>query len=324
VPPDTMVADRHCMLHAGTAVIAGRGRMVVTATGSSTEVGKIATLLATTAARQTPLQRRLTRFGHQVAVATMALCALVLLLGLLQGEPVERMVLVAISLAVAAIPESLPAVVVLSLAGAAQRMARRSVVVRTLPAVEALGAVTTIASDKTGTLTEGGMSVPELWTSAGLVTVRGNGYSPAGLLDGTPSALAAIGALMRGVALCNDAELLEDQGTWIVAGDPMEGALQAVAAPAGQDLAALRRGSPRTATYAFDSTRMRMTTVHQLEDDGFLVISKRRTGRAAGAAGAPAGGAAFGRGSPPGHDRARAARPGRWAAAATQPPGGRR
>jgi Ca2+-transporting ATPase len=205
--PGTGVADRLSMLHAGTTVTRGRARVVVTATASDTQVGQLARLLVTTTAPPTPLQLRLARFGRQIAVADVALSLVVLVLGLLRGEGVERMVLTAISLAVAAVPESLPAVVVLSLALSAQRMARHAAVVRTLPAVETLGSVTVIASDKTGTLTEGTMRVSAVWTP-----------------DDTDD------LLLRAVVLCNDARLVDGDAT---AGDPMEGALLLLARERG-------------------------------------------------------------------------------------------
>jgi Ca2+-transporting ATPase len=273
-PGDLGVADRTSMLHAGTLVTRGRGRVVVTATGAATEVGSLARLLVSTVPPTTPLQAQLARFGRGVAAVTVGLCVAVLVIGLLRGEPFETMVLTAISLAVAAIPESLPAAVVLSLAMAAQRMARRSAVVRTLPAVEALGAVTVIASDKTGTLTEGVMFANGFWTPDGSVSVSGTGYAPAGTLTG-----AAVNAdpaldLLRAVVLCNDAELLQDDTGWVVAGEPMEGALLALAGKGGVPISELRARWPRLQTYAFDHERSRMTTSHGNPDGGVTVLCK--------------------------------------------------
>lgn len=160
---------------------------------------------------------------------TGALCLLFLGLGLLQSQALETMTLTAISLAVAAVPESLPAVLVLSLALSAQRMARRGVVVRTLPAVETLGAVTILASDKTGTLTEGTMFASECWTPYGPVQAEGHGYGPSGVLRGDSTAVTGAARLLRAIVLCNDAELVQTRGTWVPAGDPMEAALLALA-----------------------------------------------------------------------------------------------
>lgn len=261
---DSPVADRTSMLHAGTTVTRGRARIVITSTGSGTEVGTLARLLVTTVSPPTPLQRRLARFGRQVAAAVLVLCVVVVLLGLVRGEPFGTMLLTGVSLAVAAVPESLPAVVVLSLAMAAQRMARHAAVVRTLPAVETLGAVTVVASDKTGTLTEGTMVVSSVWTPAGHLAI------PA---EGPFDDLAGLTPLLRAVVLCNDARLVPADGDWTVAGDPMEGALLALAVKAGLDLERVHEQWPRVAEYAFDHARARMTTVHRTSA-GVVVLCK--------------------------------------------------
>ena len=273
-PQTCPIADRGGMLHAGTAVTHGRARLLVTTTGTSTEVGRLAHLVATTVAPDTPLQVRLASLGRSIALAVAALCVLVLVLGLLRGEDLETMGLTAISLAVAAVPESLPAVVVLSLALAAQRMAGRHAVVRTLPAVEALGAVTVIAADKTGTLTEGTMLATTVWTPLGTFTADGHGYGPGGTWRGRADAVAAAESLARAVVLCNDAHLVEGTDGWSVAGDPMEGALLALAAKSGQSAEAVRTAWPRVAEYGFDHARARMTTVHQNASGAVLVACK--------------------------------------------------
>ena len=273
-PAASGLDERRSILHAGTVVTRGRARAVVTATGATTEVGQIAGLLTTTHAPVTPLQRRLAQFARQVAVAVTALSLLVMIMGLLRGEPLERMVLIAISLLVAAVPESLPAVVVVSLALAAQRMAARSAVVRSLPAVEALGSVTVIATDKTGTLTEGLMTAELVWTTSGLVTTSGTGYDPAGVLHGNPEALTAVHDVLRAVVLCNDAQLLYEQ-EWQVAGDAMEGALLVLGARGGLATVPVQQAHPRLASFPFDHDRARMTTVHSTpQSGGVLVVCK--------------------------------------------------
>jgi Ca2+-transporting ATPase len=269
----TPVADRIGMVHAGTLVTRGRGRAVVTAIAGRTQLGLLAGLLVSTAAPATPLQRRLGRFGRQIAAVTVALCAVVLVVGLARGEDVTTMALTAISLAVAAVPESLPAVVTVSLALAAQRMARRSAVVRTLPAVESLGAVTVVCSDKTGTLTEGTMFATGFWTPHGWVRAGGRGYQPTGDLEGDEAAVAAGTPLLRALVLCNDARLVQQEAGWVVAGDPMEGALLALAGKAGLSTRDLQRELPRVLEYGFDHERGRMTTVHA-QDDGYVVVCK--------------------------------------------------
>ena len=256
----------------------------------ATQVGRIAELLEGHTEPATPLQRRLAVFGRQVAAAAVALCLLVLVLGLLRGQALEAVLLTAVSLAVAAVPESLPAVVALSLALSAQRMAAQRAIVRTLPAVEALGSVTVIASDKTGTLTEGVMVVRALWTQRTCVTVPGQGYDPVEPALARP---AELDELLRAVVLCNDARLVpppEPDRPWTVVGDPTEGALLAAAGRAGVDRHEVRAAWPRTAEEPFDAARARMTTVHRGPDDAVLVVCKGAPEVLLGAAGLLAGG----------------------------------
>ncbi|MFF8589688.1 cation-translocating P-type ATPase [Streptomyces althioticus] len=268
---------------AGTVVVHGRGRAVVTATGPDSALGRIAGLMRA-APGPTPLQRRLAQFGRVLAAVVVALCALVLALGLVRGQPVELMIVAAISLAVAAVPESLPAVVTLALALGARRMADRHAIVRRLPAVEALGSVTVFATDKTGTLTEGRMAAERLWTPAGEATVSGTGYEPRGRVvrDGrTVTARDApdLAALLSAAMLCNDAALEPSPdgsaaGEWNALGDPTEAALLVAGARLGLDHTALLRESPRIAEVPFDSGRKRMTTVHRRPDGTVRVACK--------------------------------------------------
>ncbi|MBN9101044.1 MAG: cation-transporting P-type ATPase [Pseudonocardia sp.] len=238
------VGDRLTMLHAGTLVVHGTGTAVVVRTGTASELGRIARLLHEHAAPDTPLQRRLAALGRRLSLVAVAGCAAVVLLGLLRGQPWELMVVAGISLAVAAIPESLPAVVALALAGATRRMAARGAIVRSLPAVEALGSVTVLASDKTGTLTVGSTSCVGLWTPGGGEIA----------LTGEPSPPdAAARALLVAAVLCNDAG---------PGAGGTEGALVAAALAAGIDVAQVRRDSPRTSEVPFDSQRREMVTRH--------------------------------------------------------------
>jgi P-type Ca2+ transporter type 2C len=237
-PPDAPVGDRAGMLHAGTLVVHGTGTAVVVATGVATQLGHIARLLHEHAAPATPLQRRLAALGRRLSLVAAAGCALVVILGLLRGQPWELMVVTGISLAVAAVPESLPAVVALALAGATRRMAARGAIVRTLPAVEALGSVTVLAADKTGTLTAGSTSCVALWTPAGGETTPERGGAR---------------ELMEAAVLCNDAA---------PGAGGTEGALVAAALASGLDVAAVRRAAPRTGEVPFDSLRREMRTRH--------------------------------------------------------------
>ena len=272
-PADTPLADRPGMLLAGTVVTRGHADAVVTATGARSALGRIARLLDQHRSPATPLQRRLTRLGRQLSVAAALLCLLVASLGLLRGESLEVMLVTAVSLAVAAIPESLPAVVSVSLALGAERMAARGALVRHLPAVETLGSVTVIASDKTGTLTEGTMAVERLWTPSTQAHVTGSGYDPVGTVR--PVDAAIIDLLTAGV-LCNDAALLPPTGAagWRIDGDPTEAALLVAAARGGLDADAVRAGHPRLAEVPFDARLARMTTAHRTPSGPVRVIRK--------------------------------------------------
>jgi Ca2+-transporting ATPase len=255
---------------------------VVTATGTDSAMGRVAALLAT-GSGLTPLQRRLVGVGRALAVAAVALCAIVAVIGLVRGQSLELMVITAISLVVAAVPESLPAVVTLALALGARRMAARNALIRRLPAVETLGSVTVLGTDKTGTLTEGNMVARRLWTPDGTAAeVTGTGYAPAGEVrrDGqrlAPGDEPALTALLSAAALCNDAALREsseDGQGWLAVGDPTEAALLAAARKLGLDLTELQGRLPRTAEVPFDSERKLMTTVHRLPGGGSRVICK--------------------------------------------------
>ncbi|CAG6395856.1 cation-translocating P-type ATPase [Actinacidiphila cocklensis] len=256
------------VLRAGTIAVHGRAVGVVTATGAASTLGQIAALLDTKTGT-TPLQRRLAGLGRILALVTIALCLVVLILGLARGQSLEVMAVTAVSLAVAAVPESLPAVVTLSLALGARRMAARHAIVRRLSAVETLGSVTMLATDKTGTLTEGSMVVEEVWTPRGAATLTGIGYAPLGevrLRSGAEEPLAreAVRDLFVAAALCNDATLSapeEPDGAWTALGDPTEAALLTAAGKAGIDHERLVRERPRIGEVPFDSTRRRMTTV---------------------------------------------------------------
>jgi P-type Ca2+ transporter type 2C len=261
---------------AGTVAASGRAVGVVARTGSESALGQIASLVAAQPRRATPLQRRLTSLGRLFALAAVSLSGVVLLAGVLRGQPLAEMVLAAVSLTVAAVPESLPAVVTVALALGAHRMARRAAIVRRLPAVETLGSVTVLATDKTGTLTEGTMSVERIWYPDGAkVRLTGHGYDPEGTVEPAPTSPTAP-RLTRALVLCNDAELAPPSGvprTWTPVGDPMEAALLTAAARCGAD-PELRSRYPRIAEHPFDAGRRMMTTVHRHADSGYLVISK--------------------------------------------------
>jgi len=266
---------------AGTVVVRGRGRAVVTATGADSSMGRVAALLGAQPGL-TPLQRRLAGVGRALAAAAVVLCAIVLVLGLARGQGVELMVIAAISLVVAAVPESLPAVVTLALALGARRMSARNALIRRLPAVETLGSVTVLGTDKTGTLTEGNMVARRLWTPVGEAEITGTGYGPGGEVTRAGRLVRAgdapdVAGLLTAAALCNDAALRPPPGgqpDWTAVGDPTEAALLAAAAKAGLNPAELGTRFPRIAELPFDSGRKRMTTEHQLPGGGVRVICK--------------------------------------------------
>lgn len=254
-------------LSAGTLVVRGRAIAIVTVTGPGSALGKIAALFDT-GVQATPLQRRLQKLGRTLAGIVVVLCAVVLALGLGRGEPTERMVVTAISLVVAAVPESLPAVITLSLALGARQMARRQAIVRRLPAVETLGSITVLATDKTGTLTTGRMRVEQAWTPFGTRAFDEGSAAPAD---------PELRQLLTAGALCNDARLsseVPNEGHAAGAGDPTELALLLAARSDGIDLTKLAESYPRVAEVPFDSGRQRMTTIHRDLGNGFLLCSK--------------------------------------------------
>ena len=262
------LADLSCALFMGTEVTSGRGRALVVATGMDTEFGRIAGLIQEAGDTATPLQRRMEQLGRYLVLACFLISGLVVWAGVMRGEAVGEMLLAGVSLAVAAIPEGLPAVVTVLLALGVQRMIRRQVIVRKLPAVETLGCATIICTDKTGTLTQNEMTARRLWTPAGSYEITGRGFSPRGAVRPTGAARdpgdPALRLLLVGSVLCTDARLEGGHGGHPVTvhGDPTEGALLVAGAKAGLDRAALELRFPRVAEFPFASERRRMTTVH--------------------------------------------------------------
>ena len=259
--PELSLGDRRNMVYKGTIISYGRGAGVVVATGMSTELGRIAAMLQNEEEAKTPLQKRLAVFGRRLAVAILIVCTIIFALGFLRGEPLLLMLLTAISLAVAAIPEALPAVVTITLALGARKMVRQNALIRRLPAVETLGSVTYICSDKTGTLTLNRMTVEKVAVNGGGLPLRqacDTGRDEAGR------------HFMMALALCSDARL---DGEGNLMGDPTETALSAAALSCGFDRSKLEEVHPRVAELPFDSERKLMTTFHR-DGDGFVSYTK--------------------------------------------------
>ncbi len=274
IDADVGIGDRRNMLYSSTVATYGRGRAIVVATGMSTEVGRIAGLLEAAKKNPTPLQQELDRTGKRLSVIMLGICAVVFATGLISTPVLNfniilALFLFAVALAVAAIPEALPAIVTVGLSLGVRRMAAANAIVRKLPAVETLGAATVICSDKTGTLTRNEMTVRAIAPAGALVEVGGSGYIPEGefTIDGAPLAKAprlreAVEKTLQGAALANDAALVNSEGRWLVQGDPTEGALIVAARKFGVTESDLAR-FPRIAEIPFTSERKRHTTVHR-------------------------------------------------------------
>jgi len=275
------LGDRRNMLYMGTVAVSGKARALVVDTGIHTEIGKIALLIRTAAQagrEETPLQRRLEQLGHTLLWLCLGIVTVVFLLGALRGVPVVAMFLTAVSLAVAAIPEGLPAVVTITLALGVTRMVKRHALIRRLPAVETLGSTTVICSDKTGTLTKNEMTVTMFWQGGDVFAVSGEGYAPVGGMTafGQPvqcNTYPGLTELLRASMLCNGAELRQEDGRWTVLGDPTEGALLVAAAKAGFRKEELEKESRFLGEVPFDPERKKMTVVRETAS-GVVVFVK--------------------------------------------------
>ena len=283
IPEDDLaIGDRHNMVYMGTVATYGRGTTVITDTGMNTELGNIADLIQGVEEEPTPLQRRLAHLGKVLAGVALVIIAIVVILGLLRGEPLSELFLVGISMAVAAVPEGLPAVVSITLALGAQRMLKRNALIRRLPAVETLGSVTVICSDKTGTLTQNRMTVKMLDVVGHSLEIEtllnSKGFVLDAELDPTlPPDERTLSLLVKAGALCNDAYLeIDADGTERYIGDPTEGALVKAASELGYKKADLEDQFPRVAEVPFTSERKRMTTIHEATVDRHLLEEQWR------------------------------------------------
>jgi Ca2+-transporting ATPase len=272
------LGDRKNMAYAGTAATYGRGRAVVVATGMHTEFGKIAQMLQTVETGKTPLQENLDKVGHRLAQAAFVVIAIIVALGLWRGQPFIEMLIFGIALAVAVVPEALPAVVTISLAIGVQRIVKRNALMRRLSAVETLGSTSVICSDKTGTLTKDEMTVRKILVTGQVLNVSGSGYEPNGQFARNGRAVEPskpLELLLRAAALASDASITysEAEGRWRVKGDPTEGALVVAATKAGLNKAELEAQFPRVNEIPFTSESKRMTTLHA-GPDGVMAYAK--------------------------------------------------
>ncbi len=287
LPPEIRVADRKNMVFAGTTVTFGRAKAVVTSTGMNTEFGKIAQEVTSVVVEKTPLEKRTEEIGKWLGIVALSICFLVAGVSILReffgGGKVDfqfiiTLMMFAIALAVAAVPEALAAIVTGALAIGMHQMAKRNALVRKMPAVETLGCTTVICSDKTGTLTKGEMTVRKIFTNNEMIEVTGTGYDPRGEFKGSPSINVkenqSLSMLLKAGLLCNDATLEQKEGKWVIKGDPTEGALIVAAVKAGFHPSELRIENPRIEEIPFSSERKRMTTIHQMNDGKRIVFMK--------------------------------------------------
>lgn len=268
VDEQSVIGDRRCMAYSGTLVTHGQATGVVVETGAKTEIGRISTLVSEVESVMTPLLRQMAQFGRWLTLAILGIALVTFTFGILiRDYGMDEMFLAAVSLAVAAIPEGLPAIMTITLAIGVQRMAKRNAIIRRLPAVETLGAVTVICSDKTGTLTRNEMTVRTVCTGADLFELTGTGYDPHGSImlsqrEVAPEERPLFMEVARAAVLCNDASLEQKDSEWLVNGDPMEGALLISAMKVGLDLGLETKHYPRTDLIPFESEHRFMATLH--------------------------------------------------------------
>lgn len=272
--PDTVLGDRQNMAFAGTLVTYGTAQGIIVATGDDTQTGQIASMIAGATQLETPLTRKIHVFSQLLLWVILVLAGVTFFIGLGYGLPAADTFMAAVALAVAAIPEGLPAVVTITLAIGVRRMAKRNAIIRKLSAVETLGSTNVICSDKTGTLTENQMTVQKLYAGGSALEVTGSGYAPHGEVSDIWKENTAFQHLLRAGLLNNDSRLLEKEDRWLVEGDPTEGALIACGLKAGLDNASCQQTYRRLDTIPFESDRQYMATLHRFDDQHNLIYLK--------------------------------------------------
>ncbi len=290
LPEETPIADRSCIGFSGTLVTSGVATGVVFATGKATELGRISTLIASTTELQTPLTRAIARVGKSLTLGVLGISVVLFVVGQLRGYSVADGLLVALTLAVAVIPEGLPAIITIALAVGVQRMARRRAVIRKLPVVETLGSTTIICSDKTGTLTRNEMTVQDVAIASGDFTFSGIGYAPVGEVrgpDGSNDPPPALRELLEAAALCSDATVYREDEQWKLSGDPTEAALMVAAMKAGVDLTETRARWPRLDAIPFESEQQFMATLHRDPRGATVVVPQGGSRRSSAASASP-------------------------------------
>lgn len=280
VAEESVIGDRRCMAYSGTIVTHGQGSGMVMGTGAQTQIGRISTLVSEVESVTTPLLHQMSQFGRWLTTAILSIALITFAFGLLiRDYSAAEMFLAAVSLAVAAIPEGLPAIMTITLAIGVQRMASRNAIIRKLPAVETLGAVTVICSDKTGTLTRNEMTVRTIATATDLFELSGTGYDPHGTISLTDRDVLLeerplLQEVARAAILCNDASLEQKNTEWLVHGDPMEGALLVAGLKAGLDMEMEAKQYPRTDLIPFESEHRFMATLHHNHSGDAFIFFK--------------------------------------------------
>ncbi|MGB5742231.1 MAG: cation-transporting P-type ATPase [Sedimenticolaceae bacterium] len=276
VADDALLGDRKCMAYSGTFVTGGQAKGLVVETAEATELGRINAMLTDVQTLETPLTKQMDQFGRWLTAAILVIAGATFAFGMLTpdipGHSMVDLFMATVGLAVAAIPEGLPAIVTITLAIGVQRMAKHKAIIRRLPAVETLGAVTTICSDKTGTLTRNEMMVQAVVTPGSRVVVKGTGYDPEGELTAETGNTEKVADLAEAALLCNDASLVERSGRWQIEGDPTEGALVTLAARANIDPAAVRARAPRYNVIPFDPAYRYMATLHGGDSETVAIV----------------------------------------------------